>query len=183
MATYVLVGGAWIGSWAWNEVTPRLRAKGHRVFPRSLPGLAERVAEAGPAVDLETHIADVVSLIADEELSDVILVGHSYAGIVVTGVADRIAEHLSQVVYLDSGPLADGQAFIDLYPPETRAALQQEVDQVGDGWRLPFPGVARLAEQASLAGLDAAALARLAALATPQPWRTYTLTAAAHGPG
>ncbi len=174
MAAFVLVGGAWIGAWAWQEVAARLRAEGHVVSPLSLTGLGERVHLARPDVDLETHIADVVNLIASEDLSEVVLAGHSYAGIVVTGVGDRIPERLSQVVYVDSAPLEDGQALVDLFPPEGKQGLQQAVDERGDGWKLPFPGLAGLAEDASLAGLGAEALALMEARATPQPWATYT---------
>ena len=174
MATFVLVGGAWIGAWAWKDVANRLRAAGHVVYPLSLTGLGERVHLARPEVDLETHIADVVNLIAYESLGDVILCGHSYAGIVVPGVGDRIPEHLSQVVYVDSAPLEDGQAFVDLFPPDALRALREAVDADGDGWKLPFPGTAHLADAASTAGLDHEALALLEAKATPQPWATYT---------
>ena len=80
--------GAWLGGWAWQDVATRLRAKGHDVYPVTLTGLGERVHLARPEVDLETHIADVVNTIEWNDLDDVILAGHSYAGIVVTGVAD-----------------------------------------------------------------------------------------------
>ena len=94
MATYVLVPGAWLGGWAWRDVAARLRAKGHDVFPITLTGLGERVHLARPEVDLETHIADVVNTVQWNDLDDVILAGHSYAGIVITGVADRIPDRL-----------------------------------------------------------------------------------------
>ena len=174
MATYVLVPGAWLGGWAWRDVAPRLRAGGHDVFPITLTGLGERVHLAQPEVDLETHIADVVNTIAWNDLDDVILAGHSYAGSVVTGVADRIPERLSQLVYVDSAPLADGMAMTDLYPPEALAALRQSVDQFGEGWRWPFPGFETLAEDASVAGLGERERAVIEARATPQPWATYT---------
>ena len=89
MATYVLVGGAWIGAWAWKSVAADLRARGHVVYPLSLTGLGERAHLARPEVDLETHITDVTNTLEFEDLSDVVLVGHSYAGSVITGAADR----------------------------------------------------------------------------------------------
>jgi pimeloyl-ACP methyl ester carboxylesterase len=173
MATFVLVPGAWLGGWCWQAVTPLLRAAGHDVYPVTLSGLGERVHLAGPEIDLETHIADVANLILYEDLSGVILLGHSYAGIVVEGVADRLPERLSQVVYLDSGPLGNGVAHIDFYPPETRALLERQVEEQGDGWRLPMPPFEQLAVSASLAGLGTAELERMRANATPQPFQTY----------
>ena len=140
MATYVLVPGAWLGGWAWRDVAARLRAAEHDVYPITLTGLGERVHLARPEIDLETHIADVVNTITWNDLDDVILAGHSYAGTVVTGVADRIAERLSQLVYVDSAPLSDGMAMVDLYPPDALAALQQTVEESGEGWLFPFPG-------------------------------------------
>jgi pimeloyl-ACP methyl ester carboxylesterase len=174
LATYVLVPGAWLGGWAWRDVTPRLRANGHDVYPMSLTGLGERVHLARPEVDLETHITDVINLVAWNDLDDVILVGHSYSGIVVTGVADRIPDRLAQLVFIDSAPFADGMAFMDVSPPEAQTALQRTVDESGDGWLYPFPGFEGLAKDASLEGLDEADRALMTAKAAPQPWATYT---------
>lgn len=174
MATYVLVPGAWLGGWAWQDVTARLRAAGHEVYPMTLTGLGERVHLARPEVDLETHIADVVNTITVNDLDEVILAGHSYAGIVITGVADRIPERLAQLVYVDSAPLANGMAMTDLFPPEALAGIQQAVDDFGDGWRLPFPGIEGLAENASLRGVSDEQKLLMEAKAEPQPWLTYT---------
>src|SRR3712207_6502509 len=90
MTAYVLVGGGWLGGWCWQKVARRLRDEGHDAYPATLTGLGERVHLASPQVDLETHIADVVNLIEFEDLHDVVLLGHSYAGLVVTGAADQI---------------------------------------------------------------------------------------------
>lgn len=174
MATYVLAPGAWLGGWAWQDVAARLRARKHDVYPITLTGLGERVHLARPEVDLETHIADVVNTITWNDLDDVILAGHSYAGTVVTGVADRIPERIRQLVYVDSAPLADGMAMVDLYPPEGLAALRQTVAQTGDGWLFPFPGFEALAEDTSIAGLGEEEQASIAAKAVPHPWATYT---------
>ena len=174
MAAYVLVPGAWLGGWAWRDVAARLRAKGHDVFPITLTGLGERVHLAGPEVDLETHIADVVNTIQWNDLQDVILAGHSYAGTVITGVADRIPDQVDQLVYVDSAPLADGMAMTDLYPPDALASLRQTVDEAGEGWLFPFPGFASLAEDTSIAGIGEREQAAIASRATPQPWATYT---------
>jgi len=173
MATYVLVGGAWIGGWSWQDVARRLRAQGHDVYPVTLTGLGERAHLACPQTNLETHITDVVNLIAYEDLTDAILVGHSYAGIVVTGVADRVAGRLAQLVYLDSAPLNDGEAMLDLYPPDAREQLRRQVDEFGEGWRLPFPGFEQLALGASLAGLGDAERELMQTRAVAQPFQTY----------
>src|ERR671913_307403 len=153
MATYVLVPGAWLGGWAWQDVAARLRAGEHDVYPMTLTGLGERVHLARPEIDLETHIADVVNTIEWNDLDDVILAGHSYAGVVITGVADRIPDRLSRLVYVYSAPLGDGMAMVDLFPPDALAALRQTVDESGEGWRWPFPGFEWLAADTSIAGL------------------------------
>lgn len=131
----------------------RLRDQGHDVYPVTLTGLGERVHLARPEIDLETHIADVVNVIVWNGLDQVILAGHSYAGAVVTGVADRIPERLAQLVYVDSAPIASGMAMIDLYPPEALTTL---------------------AEETSLAGLVEDDRERIAAKAVAQLWATYT---------
>jgi len=104
----------------------------------------------------------------------VVLCGHSYAGSVVTGVGDRVPGRVEQVVYVDSAPAADGEALVDYFPPDALDALRQVVAEAGDGWKLPFPGIDRLGQIASIAGLDDEALARIEAKAAPQPWATYT---------
>jgi pimeloyl-ACP methyl ester carboxylesterase len=174
MVTFVLVPGAWLGGWAWRGVAAPLRTSGHDVYPITLTGLGERVHLARPEVDLETHIADVVNTVKWNDLSDVILAGHSYAGTVVTGVAERIPDRVDQLVYVDSAPLADGMAMTDLYPPDALAALRQTVDESGEGWLFPFPGWEYLAEDTSIGGLGEREQAVIAARATPQPWATYT---------
>jgi pimeloyl-ACP methyl ester carboxylesterase len=173
MASFVLVGGAWMGAWVWHAVTGRLRALGHEVYPATLTGLGDRVHLARPDVDLDTHILDVTNLMAYADLSDVFLVGHSYAGSVVTGVADRAAERLAALIYCDSGPLRDGQCMLDLNSPRGQAELRQTVNEQGDGWRLPFPGVDGLAP-ASVRGLGAAERALMERKATAQPFATWT---------
>src|SRR5438445_151401 len=102
MATFVLVHGGWDGGWAWQAVAKELRHSGHEVFTPTVTGSGERVHLAGPAVDLHTHILDVVNVLRYENLSNVILVGISYGGIVVTGVAEQVPERLNQLIYLDS---------------------------------------------------------------------------------
>lgn len=174
MATCVLVSGAWLGGWAWAGVSLRLRAMGHDAHPVTLTGLGEREHLATPGTDLETHITDVVNVIAYEGLSDVVLVGHSYSGIVVEGVADRLPDRVAAVVYVDSAPMGDGVAHLDFYPEQARDAVVATVEAEGDGWRLPFPGLESLAQQASVAGLGPDARRTMEARATAQPFATYT---------
>lgn len=172
MSTFVLVPGFWLGGWAWGGVTARLRAAGHEVYPLTLTGLGERVHLAGPQVDLETHIADVMNLFKFEDLRDAVLVGHSYAGVVITGVADRIPERIARLVYVDSAPLPDGMALIDFYSPERRRSFEESVAAEGDGWRLPLPPWEEMDEGNTLEGLDPEARGLIAARATAQPFNT-----------
>ena len=122
MTTFVLVHGAWHGSWCWKRVRKALQAEGHDVFTPTLTGVAERSHLISPQVNLDTHIADVVNLIRWEELDDVVLCGHSYGGCVITGVADRVAERLRALVYLDAFILENGQGLHDVLPREVAEA-------------------------------------------------------------
>jgi pimeloyl-ACP methyl ester carboxylesterase len=163
-----------MGGWAFADVARALRAAGHDVYPMTLTGLGERSHLARREVDLDTHIGDVVNLLKYEDLRDAVLVGHSYAGIVITGVADRAGERLSTVAFLDTAPAAHGQRHIQFYPPEMIEKMQKQVHDEGDGWRLPFPGFERLGPPPMLAGLGADARAKLEARAVAQPFATYT---------
>jgi pimeloyl-ACP methyl ester carboxylesterase len=136
MATFVLVHGAWHGSWCWKRVRKALQAEGHDVFTPTLTGIAERSHLISPQVDLDTHIADVVNLIRWEELTDVVLCGHSYGGCVITGAADRVAERIKALVYLDAFILGDGQGLHDILPPEVRDALVKGAVEHGQGWQV-----------------------------------------------
>ena len=133
MATFVLVHGAWHGSWCWKRVRKSLQAEGHDVFTPTLTGVAERSHLISPQVGLETHIADVVNLIRWEELTDVVLCGHSYGGCVITGAADRVAERIKALVYLDAFILGDGQGLHDVLPPEVRDG---QVKGAVHGWQV-----------------------------------------------
>jgi pimeloyl-ACP methyl ester carboxylesterase len=176
MTTYVLVAGAWLGGRSWRSVAGHLRAKGHDVYPVTLTGLGERAHLATPQTNLDTHIDDVVNLIEYEDLHDVVLVGHSYAGIVVTGVADRIPERISLLAYLDSGPAPDGAAHIDFQPPEVRQLVERLVEERGEGWQLPLPSWDELEGimGASLEGLGESERSEMRAGAVAQPFATWT---------
>jgi pimeloyl-ACP methyl ester carboxylesterase len=136
VATFVIVHGAWGGAWSWNRlVTPLLRAAGHATHAVTLTGLGERAHLASPEITLDTHIRDVANVLFYEDLRDVVLVGHSYGGRVITGVADRVPERLSQLVYLDAAvpPLEDAAG------DRRRQELIERAERDGDGWRIP-PG-------------------------------------------
>lgn len=136
-APFVLVHGAWHGGWCWTRVAPLLRAAGHLVYTPSLTGLGDRAHLAHPDVDLAVHVQDIVQLIDMEDLQRVILVGHSYAGMVITGVAERARSALSHLVYLDAFIPGSGQAVTDLIPAEVSAELRAAARNHGDGWRIP----------------------------------------------
>lgn len=144
--------------------------------PVTLTGLGERSHLSRPEVDLDTHITDVVNLIEFEDLRAVVLLGHSYAGLVVTGVADRVPERLARLVYLDSGPAPDGVSFLDTQPPVVREHTEQQVAESGEGWLLPVPSWEELenVNGASLEGLGDEERRLMRSRATPQPFGTYT---------
>ncbi|HVZ45240.1 MAG TPA: alpha/beta fold hydrolase [Ramlibacter sp.] len=133
---FVLVHGAWHGAWCWDRVTPILRQAGHRVFTPTLPGQGERAAELSADVNLETHIADVVQYIESRRLQNVVLVGHSYGGLVVSGVADRIAPRLRKLIYLDALVLDSGQSIAALSGASWENRLKAVREQ-GRGLGLP----------------------------------------------
>jgi pimeloyl-ACP methyl ester carboxylesterase len=124
MATFVLVHGGWHGAWYWARLTPLLREAGHDVLAPTLTGLGERAHLVSPAVDLTTHVQDIVDVLEYEDLDHVVLVGHSYGGMVITGVAERASERLAQLVYLDAFVPGDGQSALELLPPERRAQFE-----------------------------------------------------------
>ncbi|GGS76543.1 hypothetical protein GCM10010156_39180 [Planobispora rosea] len=173
--TYVLVPGFWLGGWAWEKVTSHLRAAGHDVHPVNLTGLGDRAHLATPETDLETHIQDIVNTVVYADLHDVILVGHSGGGAPVTGAADRIPERIARVVYLDSGPLADGMTQMDMNEPEWNAFVEERVAGPGGGTGYPLISWEEQERAgASLEGLGEAEREWFASRATPQPYRTMT---------
>jgi pimeloyl-ACP methyl ester carboxylesterase len=137
MSAYVLVHGAWHGSWCWRRVRKILQARGHDVFTPTLTGVAERSHLLSPGVNLDTHIDDIVNLIRWEELSDVVLCGHSYGGCVISGVADRVADRIGALVYLDAFVLENGQSLHDTLPPEQRNAQLEAASRAGEVWKVP----------------------------------------------
>jgi len=142
VATIVLAHGAWSSAWAWKKVRPLMMAAGHSFFTPSYTGLGEREHLADPSNTLDTHIQDVLGVIEAEELDDFVLMGHSYGGMVATGVADKARDKISQLIYLDAFVPQNGQSLADLVPPEQRQRMKDSAAQ-GDGWRIspnPTPG-------------------------------------------
>jgi pimeloyl-ACP methyl ester carboxylesterase len=137
MATYVLIHGGWDGGWAWTPVAKELRAAGHEVFTPTLTGSGERVHLASPEIDLETHILDIVNVFRYEKLKDVILVGSSYGGVIISGVAERVPERIQHLIYLDALVPENGQSVTDLLGAELTAGFVQAAQAYGDGWRIP----------------------------------------------
>jgi pimeloyl-ACP methyl ester carboxylesterase len=125
MATFVLVHGATAGGWVWQSVPSRLRAAGHEVYTPTLTGLGERRHLFNPDITMETHILDILNVLEFEDLREVVLVGHSYGGAVITGVAERGAERIAHLVYLDAFVLKDGEAVKNLYDPPVAGALAE----------------------------------------------------------
>jgi len=165
MATFLIAHGAWSGGWAWAGMRMRLRAAGHELFTPTYTGLGERAHLASPAIDLETHVQDLLGVLLCEDLRDVVLVGHSYGGMVITGVADRAPERLARLVYLDAFVPRDGESLFDLVPHENRAAMRARAAAEGDGWRLP-PNP--LPEET-----DPEVVRVITARLAPQPLRTF----------
>lgn len=172
MTTFVLVPGFWLGAWAWHSTAAELRRHGHDVYPISLTGLGERAHLARPDTDLDVHVTDVVNLLRYEDLRDVVLVGHSYAGSVVTAAADHVIDRVAQLVYVDTGPLPDGVTQVEFTPPAEREHNAALVADHGGGWRLPPPHWADLA--ASVPDVDDSIVTLLRERSVDQPWATAT---------
>ena len=137
MATIVVAHGAWSSAWAWQKMRPLLREAGHELYTPSYTGLGERGHLASPAIDLDTHIADVLGVLKFEDLNDVVLIGHSYGGMVATGVADRSEGRVAKLIYLDAFAPKDGQSLFDLVGPETELKMRQGASETGAGWKVP----------------------------------------------
>lgn len=165
----VLVHGAWHGAWCWRRVLPRLRGAGIEAHAVTLTGVGERAHLMGPSIDLHTHIQDVVGLIEAEELARVVLVGHSYGGMVVTGAADRLLRErtgvLAHLVYLDAVVPRPGESWGSAHSDETRQARIAAAVPSG-GLHFPPPD----ASVFGLAGPDRDWVNRRQ---TPQPFRLY----------
>jgi pimeloyl-ACP methyl ester carboxylesterase len=167
LTTFVLVHGAWLGGWSWRRVRPLLTEAGCEVFTPTLTGLGERAHLIEVGIDLDLHIQDILGLLDCEDLHDVVLVGHSYGGMVITGVADRAGRRLRELVYLDAFVPHNGQSILDLSPPELVAQFREQAAMLGGGWRVPPLPLARW-------GINQPAdLDWLSRRLGPQPLRTF----------
>jgi pimeloyl-ACP methyl ester carboxylesterase len=162
--TYVLVAGAWHGGWVWRDVIRGLRERGHAVTAPTLTGLGERHRDSTDAIDLSTHIDDVVAHIEMEGLESVTLVGWSYGGMVTAGVTSRIPDKIKSLIYVDAFVPEDGKALVDYLPPARRAHYDQFAKE-----RRPIPP-ARLD---SFGLTDPAIVNFVTPRLTAQPWRTF----------
>jgi pimeloyl-ACP methyl ester carboxylesterase len=169
MATYVLVHGGGHGGWCYQRVARLLRSAGHEVYTPTLTGLGERAHLLGPGIDLDLHIQDVVATLHFEDLRHVILVGHSYGGMVITGVADRAGDRVARLVYLDAANPTNGQSLVDVAGPIIEAVRPsgETVDGV-ELVLLPAP------EAGMFYGVtDPADLAWMADRLTGHPWACF----------
>lgn len=139
--TFVLVHGAWHGGWCWREVGALLKSAGHRVFATTLTGLGNRKSELSADIGLATHIADVAEVFEANDLQDVVLVGHSYGGMPITGAVDGLRDRVSHLVYLDAAVPDDGETMITQGRPLPAQVLQMVETQLrsaaADGIALP----------------------------------------------
>jgi pimeloyl-ACP methyl ester carboxylesterase len=163
--TFVLVHGAWHGGWCWRRVVDRLHSGGHVVFTPTLTGLGERVHLMRPGIDLKTHITDVVNVMKWERLTDVVLCGHSYGGMIISGVADQMADAIRSIVFLDAFVPKNGEAMRDLTSAAVRQTAQAAM-ALGDVGIPPRPAEAFGVNPADRAWVDA--------LCVPQPIGTFT---------
>src|SRR5471030_3528606 len=160
--TYVLVHGAWHGGWCWNAVARILRAQGHQVFTPTLSGLGERAHLLSKAVDLSVFIQDVVNVLEYEDLTDVVLVGHSFGGLPITGAADRVPELIRQLVFLDAVVLEHGQTAFSRLAPEIVAQRIAQSNENSGGLSIPVPPASAFGvfEQRHLGGFEHAECTR-----------------------
>jgi pimeloyl-ACP methyl ester carboxylesterase len=133
--TFLVCHGAWSAGWAWKKMHPLMSEAGHRLVTPTYTGLGDRQHLANPSIDLETHIEDMLNVIKYEDLRDIVLIGHSYGGMVATGVTDRVRDRITQLIYVDAFVPEDGQSLLDLY--EVDRPRVQELAKAGDGWRVP----------------------------------------------
>jgi pimeloyl-ACP methyl ester carboxylesterase len=165
-AIFVLVHGAWSVGWFYARVADGLRARGHRVFTPTLTGQGERSHLLTGTINLSTHITDVLAVFHYEGLRDVVLAGHSYGGMVITGVADRIPEQVAALVYLDAFLPENGQSLFDINIAKNTQAFIANAGNIG--------GVAVPAPPAAFFNVNASDAARVDALATPFPLGCFT---------
>lgn len=166
-ATFVLIHGTWHGGWCWKRVAEPLRAQGHRVYTPTQTGVGERSHLLSRHITLDTFVTDIVNVLEWEDLTDVILVGHSFGGIAITGTADRVPQRIRHLVYLDSLIPAPGQSPFDAIPPHVAAARRRLAQESSGGVSLPVTSAD------AMGVYDAADVQWLAEKLTPHPVSTY----------
>ncbi|HYR94951.1 MAG TPA: alpha/beta hydrolase [Methylomirabilota bacterium] len=155
MASFVLVHGSFGGGWCWQKVAPLLEAAGHQMYRPTLTGLADRSHLLSPSVDLKTHISDVAELLFYEDIDRAILVGHSYSGMVITGVAQTMPQRVAQLIYFDAYVPQPGQSRWDLVPPDSAAAEREAVGPDGGTGPPPPASIFVPIESGTAAWIDA----------------------------
>jgi pimeloyl-ACP methyl ester carboxylesterase len=184
-ATFVLVHGAWHGGWCWKKLAPLLRAAGHQVYTPTLSGMGDRSSQLAPEIDLDTHINDVTAVLQYEDLREVILVGHSYGGMVITGVAEKAPDRLSRMVYVDAflpengkavkdysilRPLPDGAWRVPPLGPPSAFGVTDERDVAWVQARLGDQPLKTLTQPIRIAGDRPLTLPRTFIQCTQTPW-------------
>ena len=175
----MLIHGAWMGAWCWQRVLPHLREAGHEVFTPTLTGLGELCHLLDPRIELNTHVDDIVNFLQYQDLDEVVLVAHSYAGMPAGVASHRIPARLAHVVYLDAFVPENGKSLFDLQSPRFRDAFQELANADGDGWKVP--PVAPDSE--SLGVTDNSDGEWLRSKMTPHPIRTLADAAQIDNPG
>lgn len=137
--TFVLAHGSWHGGWCWKRVADRLRAKGHAVFTPSFTGMGDRAQLLSPDITIDTFVQDLVQVIISEELTDILLVGHSVGGVPIFGVADRLPERIVQLVYLDSVVVESGNSAFSYYPQAEVEDRINAAERATSGLAVPVP--------------------------------------------
>jgi pimeloyl-ACP methyl ester carboxylesterase len=127
--TFLLIHGAWHGGWCWRRVADRLRARGQTVFTPTLTGQGERAHLLHPNIDLSLHVADVLGVVKCERLNDIVLVGHSYGGCVISGVAEAVGEKIRSIVFLDAFIPDNGESLFDVVQPAVKEVIQGVLDR------------------------------------------------------
>jgi pimeloyl-ACP methyl ester carboxylesterase len=174
--TFVLVHGAWHGGWCWRRVADRLRADGHQVFTPTQTGLGERKHLMSKDITLDIFTKDIANVIEPEELSNVILVGHSFGGLAISGVADTMPERIRHLVYLDSLMVEGGKTPFDSLPPDVVAGRRKAAEETSGGLSLPVP------PPSAFGVSDAKDTDWVKRRLTPHPLGTYTSPLNIKGP-
>lgn len=164
-STFILVHGAWMGGWAWSRIKPLLEDRGHQVYSPTLTGLAERASLISKDVNLSTHVDDITRLLIAGDLQDAVLVGHSYGGMVVSGVADKMPERVKALVVLDGFVPESGKAMREYWPASIMTHLDKEASISGGVSVPPLPAQSLAVEKENREWVDRQT--------TPQPYGTF----------